>query len=150
MKKNLLRKLNFPNAKFKFKINDNKTYIFDEIRKKFIILTPEEWVRQNVLKFLINKNIPVNHISIEKKIIINKINKRFDLVVFERNGSVLLLVECKSYNVKLEQKVFDQIAIYNKSIIAKYMMITNGLDHYYFEIDNTNKKYKFLNNFPLT
>ena len=96
MKKNLLRKLNFPTAKFKFKINDNKTYIFDEIRKKFIILTPEEWVRQNVLKFLINKNIPINHISIEKKIIINKINKRFYLVVFERNGSVLLLVECKS------------------------------------------------------
>ena len=149
MKKGFLRNLNFPFVKFKFKINDNKTYIFDEIRKKFVLITPEEWVRQNVLKFLINKNIPINHISIEKKIIVNKLNKRFDIVVFDRNGNVLLLVECKSYNVKLDQKVFDQIAIYNKSIMAKYLMITNGLNHYYFEIDNTNKKYIFLNKFPL-
>jgi len=149
MKKGFLRNLNFPYVKFKFKINDNKTYIFDEIRKKFVLITPEEWVRQNVLKFLINKNIPINHISIEKKIIVNKLNKRFDIVVFDRNGNVLLLVECKSYNVKLDQKVFDQIAIYNKSIMAKYLMITNGLNHYYFEIDNTNKNYKFLNKFPL-
>ncbi len=149
MKKDFLRNLNFPFVKFKFKINDNKTYIFDEIRKKFVLITPEEWVRQNVLKFLINKKIPINHISIEKKIIVNKLNKRFDIVVFDRNGNVLLLVECKSYNVRLDQKVFDQIAIYNKSIMAKYLMITNGLNHYYFEIDNTNKKYKFLNKFPL-
>ena len=149
MKKGFLRNLNFPFVKFKFKINDNKTYIFDEIRKKFVFITPEEWVRQNVLKFLINKNIPINHISIEKKIIVNKLNKRFDIVVFDRNGNVLLLVECKSYNVRLDQKVFDQIAIYNKSIMAKYLMITNGLNHYYFEIDNTNKNYKFLNKFPL-
>ena len=149
MKKGFLRNLNFPYVKFKFKINDNKTYIFDEIRKIFVLITPEEWVRQNVLKFLINKNIPINHISIEKKIIVNKLNKRFDIVVFDRNGNVLLLVECKSYNVKLDQKVFDQIAIYNKSIMAKYLMITNGLNHYYFEIDNTNKKYIFLNKFPL-
>ena len=149
MKKGFLKNLNFPHVKFKFKINDNKTYIFDEIRKKFVLITPEEWVRQNVLKFLINKNIPINHISIEKKIIVNKLNKRFDIVVFDRNGNVLLLVECKSYNVRLDQKVFDQIAIYNKSIMAKYLMITNGLNHYYFEIDNTNKNYKFLNKFPL-
>tara|TARA_B100000925_G_C21990004_1_gene466356 strand:+ start:872 stop:1324 length:453 start_codon:yes stop_codon:yes gene_type:complete len=149
MKKGFLRNLNFPFVKFKFKINDNKTYIFDEIRKKFVFITPEEWVRQNVLKFLINKNIPINHISIEKKIIVNKLNKRFDIVVFDRNGNVLLLVECKSYDVKLDQKVFDQIAIYNKSIMAKYLMITNGLNHYYLEIDNTNKKYIFLNKFPL-
>ena len=150
MDKFKLKKLNFPNYNFNFKINDNKPYIFDVVRKKFIVLNPEEWVRQNVVKDLIEKDISLNHIAVEKKIIVNNLKKRFDVVVFDRNSNVLLLVECKSYDVKLEQKVFDQISIYNKSIMAKYMMITNGLDHYYFQIDNTNKKYKFLNKFPLT
>ena len=150
MDKFKLKKLNFPHYKFNFKIKDNKPYIFDVVRKKFIVLNPEEWVRQNVVKDLIEKDISLNHIAVEKKIIVNNLKKRFDVVVFDRNSNVLLLVECKSYDVKLEQKVFDQISIYNKSIMAKYMMITNGLDHYYFQIDNTNKKYKFLNKFPLT
>ena len=150
MDKFKLKKLNFPNYNFNFKIKDNKPYIFDVVRKKFIVLNPEEWVRQNVVKDLIEKDISLNHIAVEKKIIVNNLKKRFDVVVFDRNSNVLLLVECKSYDVKLEQKVFDQISIYNKSIMAKYMMITNGLDHYYFQIDNTNKKYKFLNKFPLT
>ena len=150
MDKFRLKKLNFPNYNFNFKIKDNKPYIFDVVRKKFIVLNPEEWVRQNVVKDLIEKDVSLNHIAVEKKIIVNNLKKRFDIVVFDRNSNVLLLVECKSYDVKLEQKVFDQISIYNKSIMAKYMMITNGLDHYYFQIDNTNKKYKFLNKFPLT
>ena len=149
MDKFKLKKLNFPNYNFNFKINDNKPYIFDVVRKKFIVLTPEEWVRQNVVKYLIEKDVSLNHIAIEKKIIVNNLKKRFDIVVFDRNSNVLLLVECKSSDVKIDQKVFDQIAIYNKSINSNYMMVTNGLDHYYFEIDYTKMNYKFLNKFPL-
>ena len=144
-----LKKLNFPLYKFKFKIKDNKTYIFDVIRKKFIVLNPEEWVRQNVIKNLIEKDVSLNHIAVEKKFIVNNLQKRFDIVVFDRNSNVLLLVECKSNDIKIDQKVFDQIAIYNKTINSKFMMVTNGLDHYYFKIDQSKKKYKFLNKFPL-
>ena len=149
MDKFKLKKLNFPNYNFNFKIKDNKPYIFDVIRKKFIVLTPEEWVRQNVVKYLIEKDVSLNHIGIEKQIIVNNLKKRFDVVVFDRNSNVLLLVECKSSDIKIDQKVFDQIAIYNKSINSNYMMVTNGLDHYYFKIDYTKMNYKFLNKFPL-
>ena len=149
MDKFKLKKLNFPNYNFNFKINDNKPYIFDVVRKKFIVLTPEEWVRQNVVKYLIEKDVSLNHIGIEKQIIVNNLKKRFDVVVFDRNSNVLLLVECKSSDIKIDQKVFDQIAIYNKSVNSNYMMVTNGFEHYYFKIDSTKKNYKFLNKFPL-
>ncbi|MBT4709285.1 MAG: type I restriction enzyme HsdR N-terminal domain-containing protein [Flavobacteriaceae bacterium] len=142
-------KLNFHNFKFNFKNKDNKPHIFDILRKKLILLTPEEWVRQHVIIFLISQNIPKNHIAVEKKIIINKMTKRFDLVVHDRNGNILLLVECKSPNVKIDQKVFDQTSIYNQYLKSKFLMITNGLNHFYFKVDDKAKTYKFVKNFPL-
>ena len=142
-------KLNFPDFKFNLKNKDNKPHIFDILRKKLILLTPEEWVRQHVINFLISYNIPKNHIAVEKKIIINKMTKRFDLVVYDRNGNVLLLVECKAPNVKINQKVFDQTSIYNKYLKSKYLMITNGLNHFYFKVDSKAKTYNFVKNFPL-
>ena len=142
-------KLNFPNFKFNFKNKDNKPHIFDILRKKLILLTPEEWVRQHVIKFLISQNIPKNHIAVEKKIVINKMTKRFDLVVHNRNGNILLLVECKAPNVKIDQKVFDQTSIYNQHLKSKYLMITNGLNHFYFKVDDKAKTYKFVKKFPL-
>ncbi len=142
-------KLNFPDFKFNLKNKDNKPHIFDILRKKLILLTPEEWVRQHVINFLISYNIPKNHIAVEKKIIINKMTKRFDLVVYDRNGNVLLLVECKAPNVKIDQKVFDQTSIYNQYMKSKYLMITNGLNHFYFKVDSKAKTYNFVKNFPL-
>ena len=141
-------KLNFPNFEFKLKNRDNKSYIFDIIRKKFILLTPEEWVRQHVISYLINHGISKNHIGVEKKIIVNKLTKRFDVVVFRRDGSVKLLVECKAPNIKISQKVFDQTSIYNKNLNSEFMMITNGLVHYFFKIDNSTKTYNFIKEFP--
>ena len=125
-------KLNFPSFEFRLKNRNNKSYIFDIIRKKFILLTPEEWVRQHVINYLINHRVSKNHINVERKIVINKLTKRFDVVVFKRDGSVKLLVECKAPNIKIDQKVFDQISIYNKSLSAEFMMITNGLVHFFF------------------
>ena len=91
-----MQKLNFPNYNFRFKNSENKVSIFDAIRKKFIILTPEEWVRQNTIQFLLQeKYYPTSHVNVEKLIKINSLNKRYDIVVFEPNGSVLILVECK-------------------------------------------------------
>ena len=142
-------KLNFPDFKFIFKNKDNKPHIFDILRKKLILLTPEEWVRQHVIKFLISHNISKNHIAVEKKIIINKMTKRFDLVIFNRSSDVLLLVECKAPNIKIDQKVFDQTLIYNRYLKSKYMMITNGLNHFYFKVNQKNKTYSFVKNFPL-
>ena len=142
-------KLNFPDFEFKLKKIDNKTFIFDSFRKKYILLTPEEWVRQHVLNFLVFKKIPVTHIAIEKQIIINNLNKRFDIVVYNKTGDVIMLIECTSPSVKLTQNVFDQISIYNLKLNSKYCMVTNGLDHLYFKIDKLSKKITFVKDFPI-
>lgn len=137
--------LEFPNYTFKIKNSGNGDYIFDEIRKKYIKLTKEEWVRQNCVKFLINeKNFPSVLINIEKTIKINKLSKRYDIVVYKPDGGIKLLVECKSPEIKINQKTFDQIAVYNMNLKSEQLMVTNGLEHYYCEINYENKCYTFL------
>ena len=137
--------LDFPNYTFKIKNNGNGDYIFDEIRKKYIKLTKEEWVRQNCVKFLINeKNFSPVLINIEKTIKINKLIKRYDIVVYKPDGGIKLLVECKSPEIKINQKTFDQIAIYNMNLKSELLMVTNGLRHYYCKINYNNKCYTFL------
>ena len=137
--------LDFPNYTFKIKNSGNGDYIFDEIRKKYIKLTKEEWVRQNCVKFLINeKNFPRVLINIEKTIKINKINKRYDIVVYKPDGRIKLLVECKSPEIKINQKTFDQIAVYNMNLKSEQLMVTNGLEHYYCEINYEKGHYTFL------
>ena len=142
-------KLNFPDFEFKLKKIDSKTFIFDFLRKKYFLLTPEEWVRQHVLNFLVLKKIPVTHIAVEKKIIFNNLNKRFDVVIYNNIGNVIMLIECKSPSVELTQNVFDQISIYNMKLNSKYCMVTNGLDHLYFKIDQVNKTHIFVKDFPI-
>ena len=142
-------KLNFPDFEFKLKKIDSKTFIFDFLRKKYFLLTPEEWVRQHVLNFLVLKKIPVTHIAVEKKIIFNNLSKRFDVVIYNNIGNVIMLIECKSPSVELTQNVFDQISIYNMKLNSKYCMVTNGLDHLYFKIDQLSKKFIFVKDFPI-
>ena len=114
--------LSFPNYEFRLKEINQKRFIFDEIRKKYIELTPEEWVRQNCIKFLINeKKFKKNLISIEKKIQLNNTTKRFDILVHDTNGECSLLVECKAPNIKINQESFDQIFRYNQDINAKFL-----------------------------
>jgi hypothetical protein len=141
--------LDFPSYNFRFKNSENKTYIFDEIRKKFMVLTPEEWVRQHVIQFLIHeKKYPKSHINVEKLIKINTLNKRYDIVVFQRDGNIKLLVECKAPSVAITQTTFDQIARYNLIVNAQYLMVTNGLKHYFCEINHKEKQYVFLRDVP--
>jgi len=123
--------------------------IFDEIRKKFILLTPEEWVRQHVVQFLLqDKKYPKSYINVEKLIKIKNLSKRYDGVVFQRNGEIFLLIECKAPEVPISQQTFDQIARYNLVLKAKYLMVTNGLNHYFCQMDFENEKYVFLKELP--
>lgn len=144
-----MQNLNFPTYSFRFKNSENKVSIFDEIRKKFILLTPEEWVRQHVVQFLLqDKKYPKSYINVEKLIKINDLNKRYDVVVFEPNGEIFLLIECKAPEVPISQQTFDQIARYNLVLKAKYLMVTNGLNHYFCQMDFENEKYVFLKELP--
>ena len=141
--------LNFPPCNFRVKSSENKVLIFDIIRKKFVMLQPEEWVRQHVVHWLIDhKRYPASHINVEKKITVNDLTKRYDVVVYNSDGSILLLVECKSYTQKLNQEVFDQIARYNLQIKANYLMLTNGIEHYFCKLDLSEEKYSFLEQIP--
>lgn len=144
-----MQKLNFPTYSFRFKNSENKVSIFDEIRKKFILLTPEEWVRQHVVQFLLqDKKYPKSYINVEKLIKINDLSKRYDSVVFQPNGEIFLLIECKAPEVSISQQTFDQIARYNLVLKAKYLMVTNGLNHYFCQMDFENEKYVFLKELP--
>lgn len=144
-----MRDLNFPKFQFRFKSSENKLFIFDEIRKKYVMLTPEEWVRQHVVHFLINiKKYPKSYINVEKIVKLNDMNKRYDIVVFDPKGNIFLLVECKEPQVEITQGVFDQIARYNSSLNAQLLMVTNGLNHYYCKLDYENKEYQFLADLP--
>ena len=144
-----MQELNFPKFSFRFKNSENKVSIFDSIRKKFIILQPEEWVRQHCISFLIQtKNYPKSLINVEKVLTLNGLKKRYDIVVFNSDGSIFLIVECKSFKVNITQATFDQIARYNLKLNAKYLMVTNGLNHYYCQMDFENKCYIFLKNLP--
>ena len=144
-----MQNLNFPTYSFRFKNSENKVSIFDEIRKKFILLTPEEWVRQHVVQFLLqDKKYPKSYINVEKLIKINDLSKRYDGVVFQPNGEIFLLIECKAPEVPISQQTFDQIARYNLVLKAKYLMVTNGLNHYFCQMDFENEKYVFLRELP--
>jgi|SRR4051812_6622885 hypothetical protein len=144
-----MQKLNFNNYTFRFKNSENKVAIFDEIRKKFIILTPEEWVRQHVVRFLLEeKKYPKSYVNVEKIVKINGLTKRYDIVVFQPDGSIFLLVECKAPAVAISQSTFDQIARYNMSLNAVHMMVTNGLNHYFCQMDYEQEKYSFLQDLP--
>ena len=144
-----MQKLNFNDYSFRFKNSENKVSIFDEIRKKFILLTPEEWVRVHVIRFLIEeKNYPKSYINVEKAVKINGMNKRYDIVVFNKDGSIFLLIECKAPEITIDQKTFDQIARYNMILNANYLMVTNGLNHYFCEMDFEKEQYTFLRDLP--
>ncbi|MDY0089870.1 MAG: type I restriction enzyme HsdR N-terminal domain-containing protein [Flavobacteriaceae bacterium] len=144
-----MQELNLPDYTFRFKSSENKRHIFDGFRKKFVVLTPEEWVRQHILQFLHNQyNYPKSLIAVEKQIKINGLIKRFDIVVFNTKGNVFLVVECKAPEIDINQSTFDQIARYNIALNASFLMVTNGLKHYFCQIDSVNEKYIFLPDIP--
>lgn len=145
-----MKNLNLPDYKFNLKKSKvGKTEIFDKCRRKYIILTPEEWVRQNFIQFLISeKNVPQSLISVEKEIILNKTKKRPDIVVFTKNAKPKIIIECKAPEIKITQDVLDQIARYNISLRVEYLIVTNGMTHICCKIDYQNHSFEFLENIP--
>ena len=142
-------KLNFPLYQIPLKNKENKTLVFDSIRKKWLKLVPEEWVRLNCIEFLINeKKISRSLISVEKEFKLNNLKKRFDIVVFNKKGEIYLLVECKAPNVKISQSVFNQITKYNLVLKSKFLMISNGINHYFFSMNFESQKIEFLKELP--
>lgn len=141
--------MNFPeNYQFRLKKKEDTLFIFCEIRKKWLQLTPEEWVRQHIVRFLIqNKKINKSAIASEVIVEINGMQKRCDLIVYKKTKPVLI-VECKAPEVNITQKTFDQIARYNMELNADYLMVTNGLTHFYCQMDNENERYIFLRDLP--
>lgn len=144
-----LAKLMFPEYEFSIKQVKQKQYIFDRFRKKWILLTPEEWVRQNLALFLVNQyKFPAGLIIMEGALKLNGLSKRFDLLVHGRGGKPVLLAECKSTEVKINQRVFDQASHYNIVLNVPYLLITNGLQLYLCKINTEDKSYSFLQVIP--
>lgn len=142
-------KLNLPEFSFRTRNVEGRNEIFDNIRKKYVVLTPEEWVRQNFVQYLICfKNVPATLVIIEKGLKLYKLHKRSDIVVFNRNANPLMVVECKAPDVKITQNAFDQVARYNIVLKVKFLVVTNGFEHYCCRIDHKKKKYHFLDDIP--
>lgn len=142
-------KLNLPTYNFRTKIENEKDFIWDDIRKKYVRLTPEEWVRQNFLQYLIQeKKVPSSLIGIENEIKLHGLSKRTDIAVFSKAGKPLLLVECKAPQVKLNQNVFEQIAVYNLKLQVEHLIVTNGIIHFYCKINLKTGTLNFLKNIP--
>lgn len=145
----IIQPLNLPEYEHRFKREGKKTKIFDHVRKKFLVLTPEEWVRQNFIQFLIReKHYPASLISIEKGLKVNQISKRCDVLIHNSYGKAMLLVECKSPNVKLSSETYHQAAIYNLNFKLPFLIVTNGLQHFCSKINFADSTYSFLEDIP--
>jgi len=145
----LMQKLNLPFYQFRIREKDGQNEIFDAIRHKFVVLTPEEWVRQNFIRYLSEeKNIPEIMMAVEKALSLNTLTKRSDILIFGSSGKPLMIVECKAPEVKIDQKVFEQISRYNLALKVNYLVVTNGLEHYCAKIDFITGSYSFLENIP--
>ena len=119
--------IQFPNHPFNIKQTDDRELIFDELRKQWLLLTPEEWVRQNFIQYLLQTlQYPKSLMAVEKEIVVGELRKRFDLVLYNKQGQPWMLVECKAMHISLADNVIDQALRYNQSLGAVYLVITNG------------------------
>ena len=144
-----MKKLNFPEYEFRIVSQDDKLMIFDQLRKKFVRLTPEEWVRQHMITYLIEqRNIPGSLIRVERGLKYDRLNKRTDILVYGRNGKPYLIVECKAPSIKVDKEVVFQAGIYGKSVRADYLGITNGINHFFWKMDYEKGTIEQLSDFP--
>ena len=128
---------------------EEKTHIFDEVRKKYLLLTPEEWVRQNFIHYLNKeKKYPLGLMGVEQMVKYNSLKTRADIVIYNLEGKPNVIVECKSPEVKITQDTFNQIAKYNSQLKVKYLIVTNGMKHFCCQMDYVNNKITFLEDLP--
>ena len=144
-----MENLNFPVYDFRYTERENKKYIFDIIRKKYVLLTPEEWVRQNFIRYLLEeKDYIQSLVRVEMFFKLNRLSKRADIALFDRNGRPKVLVECKSPKIAISQVVFEQVARYNLSFKVDFLIVTNGMQHFCCKMDYEKKSYTFLKEIP--
>jgi hypothetical protein len=142
-------KLNLPSFNVDIKKSEDRILIFDFLRKRYIVLTPEEWVRQHFIHYLVyHLNYPKALIKVEGGLVFNTLQKRSDIVVFNREGNPWMVIECKAPDLKLSTRTIQQASTYNHSLKAKYVVITNGMSHICCEIDWANSNTVVLNAMP--
>ena len=145
----IMQKLNLPEYSFRIRTTEGKSFIFDPLRKKYVRLTPEEWVRQNFVQFLIvEKHYSVSLMTVEALVKVNNNPQRADLVVFDRSGNPAMVVEFKAPEIKISQQAFDQIVRYNMQLKVPFLIVSNGLDHYCCRISYNDHSYAFLGEIP--
>ena len=146
-----MQHLNLPEFNFRTKINDKgKTEIFDTVRKKWLLLTPEEWVRQHFAMFLIeHKKYPASLMAIEKGLKVNNLAKRTDIVQYNKQGKPIVIVECKAPKIKITEDTFAQAAMYNMQMKVDYLIMTNGITHFCCKIDNLKHELQYLKDIPM-
>lgn len=141
--------LNLPPYPFKISEREDVYYIFDEIRKKHLVLTPEEWVRQHFIRYLIKeKNFPSSLLQLEGGLNLNQTRKRSDILVYDNFGEKIMVIECKAPSVAITQATFDQAARYNSVYKARWLAVTNGLEHYFAKIDHGVGAFVFVEELP--
>jgi hypothetical protein len=146
----MLKQLNLPQYSFKISGKEGSEMILDPVRRKYVKLTPEEWVRQNFVQYLVNEGkYPAGLLGIEVMFRLNKLKRRVDIMVHNRFGEPVLIVECKSPDVDIDDKVFEQIATYNMKFKVPYLVVTNGLHHYACKINHEEMKFEYLLVIPL-
>ena len=144
-----MNQLRLPAFKHKVKNEGGRIMIFDVIRKKYVVLTPEEWVRQHFVHYLINElKYPKSLFKVESGLKFNRMQKRSDILIHNRAGKAWMLIECKASDIKLTQNAFNQIAVYNMTIGAKYLAVSNGLAHYCCMAGTETQQAVFLADFP--
>lgn len=144
-----MQQLNLPSYPIKLKEEGGKQFIFDFIRKKYLVNTPEEWVRQNFIQFLLQeKKYPASLIAIEKGLKLNELQKRADAVVYDTNGSAIVLIEFKAPKIKITEATFEQISRYNMVFKVPYLIVSNGLNHYCCKIDFSKNSFEFIKEIP--
>jgi len=145
----LLPELSLPPASFRTRTHQGKAEIYDDIRQKYVRLTPEEWVRQHFVRFLLDeKGTPRGLVAIEMGFRYQAMRRRADVVVYDRMGHPMMMVECKAPEVDIRQAAFDQVAQYNTVVHARYLVVTNGMVHYSCAIDHEGRDYRFLDTLP--
>lgn len=144
----MITPLNLPKAKLELSKSDGVVYVNCLIRKKKLVLTPEEWVRQHVIHFLNENDVPMGLMGVEVGLKYHERSKRADVVVYGMDQKPKLIVECKAPEIELSEAVFRQIASYNYVLQVEFLMMTNGINHIYAKIDRSNGNLEFLENLP--
>ena len=140
-------KIEFPKQQVTLRQREGINEVFDIVRKRWLQLTPEEWVRQNMIHFLFTKQYPASLMAVEKEIKLGELSKRCDLVIYDRNTKPFMIIECKEMNVSLSEKTLDQVLRYHITLPAKYLVITNG--SYCFGFEKAGDQFIEINEFPV-